>query len=83
MNFPRVDDLSAQAQYLFTISFSNFGNTMLKYSKFMHFASHSTFVCCNLIVLENTFAEWHDYRKNSKIWDTLNNCQNCPKNRKV
>ena len=24
-----------------------------------------------------------DYRKNSKIWDTLNNCHNCPKNRNV
>ena len=24
-----------------------------------------------------------DYRKNSKIWDTSNNCHNCPKNRKV
>ena len=24
-----------------------------------------------------------DYRKNSKIWDTSNNCNNCPKNRKV
>ena len=23
------------------------------------------------------------YRKNSKIWDTPNNCHNCPKNRKV
>ena len=23
------------------------------------------------------------YRKNSKILDTSNNCQNCPKNRKV
>ena len=23
------------------------------------------------------------YRKNSKIWDTSNNCNNCPKNRKV
>ena len=23
------------------------------------------------------------YRKNSKIWDTSNNCQNCLKNRKV
>ena len=23
------------------------------------------------------------YRKNSKIWDTSNNCHNCPKNRKV
>ena len=22
------------------------------------------------------------YRKNSKIWDTSNNCHNCPKNRK-
>ena len=22
-------------------------------------------------------------RKNSKIWDTSNNCHNCPKNRKV
>ena len=24
-----------------------------------------------------------DYRKNSKIWDTSNNCHNCSKNRKV
>ena len=24
-----------------------------------------------------------NYRKNSKIWDTSNNCHNCPKNRKV
>ena len=23
------------------------------------------------------------YRKNSKIWDTSNNCHNCPKNREV
>ena len=23
------------------------------------------------------------YRQNSKIWDTSNNCHNCPKNRKV
>ena len=23
------------------------------------------------------------YRKNSKIWDTSNNCHNCPKDRKV
>ena len=23
------------------------------------------------------------YRKNSKIWDTSNNCHNCPKNNKV
>ena len=23
------------------------------------------------------------YCKNSKIWDTSNNCHNCPKNRKV
>ena len=23
------------------------------------------------------------YRKNFKIWDTSNNCHNCPKNRKV
>ena len=23
------------------------------------------------------------YSKNSKIWDTSNNCNNCPKNRKV
>ena len=23
------------------------------------------------------------YRKNSKIWDTSNNCHNCPKNSKV
>ena len=23
------------------------------------------------------------YRKNSKIWDTSNNCHNCPKNKKV
>ena len=25
----------------------------------------------------------YDYRKNSKIWDTSNNCHICPKNRKV
>ena len=25
----------------------------------------------------------YNYRKNSKIWDTSNNCHNCPKNRKV
>ena len=24
-----------------------------------------------------------NYRRNSKIWDTSNNCHNCPKNRKV
>ena len=24
-----------------------------------------------------------NYRKNAKIWDTSNNCHNCPKNRKV
>ena len=23
------------------------------------------------------------YRKNSKIWDTSNNCHNCPKNLKI
>ena len=28
------------------------------------------------------FLYW-SYRKNSKIWDTSNNCHNCPKNRKV
>ena len=27
--------------------------------------------------------QWSVYRKNSKIWDTSNNCHNCPKNRKV
>ena len=27
--------------------------------------------------------EDNSYRKNSKIWDTSNNCHNCPKNRKV
>ena len=30
----------------------------------------------------NTFMG-NNYRKNSKIWDTSNNCHNCPKNRKV
>ena len=25
----------------------------------------------------------YDYRKNSKIWDTSNNCHHCSKNRKV
>ena len=28
------------------------------------------------------FPKW-PYRKNSKIWDTSNNCHNCPKNRIV
>ena len=27
----------------------------------MHFASNSSFVCCILIVLENSFAERHDW----------------------
>ena len=31
-----------------------------------------------LMVTENGY-----YRKNSKIWETSNNCHNCPKNRKV
>ena len=29
------------------------------------------------------YSEDIHYRKNSKIWDTSNNCHNCPKNRKV
>ena len=33
--------------------------------------------CCTLNACQLT------YRKNSKIWDTSNNCHNCPKNRKV
>ena len=28
------------------------------------------------------FQQYFSYRKNSKIWDTSNNCHNCPKNRK-
>ena len=33
---------------------------------------------------QNTMsAKLEMYRKNSKIWDTSNNCHNCPKNRKV
>ena len=35
-------------------------------------------------VIDDVVSEWHtNYRKNSKIWDTSNNCHNCPKNRKV
>ena len=30
-----------------------------------------------------TTCDFTFYRKNSKIWDTSNNCHNCPKNRKV
>ena len=33
-------------------------------------------VCVPLLTVNN-------YRKNSKIWDTSNNCHSCPKNRKV
>ena len=39
-----------------------------------------------LLSLVFEFSIWYDlsktYRKNSKIWDTSNNCHNCPKNRK-
>ena len=48
---PQVDVRNAQAQYLFTISISNLGHTMRKYTEFMHFSLHSAFVCCNLIDL--------------------------------
>ena len=33
--------------------------------------------------LVSLVSEDDSYRKNSKIWDTSNNCHNCPKNRKV
>ena len=48
---PQVDDHNAQAQYLFTVSISDLGHTMWKYMDFVHFALHSIFVCCNLVVL--------------------------------
>ena len=36
-----------------------------------------------VIVLKMGQFGFTKYRKNSKIWDTSNNCHNCPKNRKV
>ena len=50
-NPPQVVVHNVQAQYLFTISISDLGHTMQKYTDFVHFALHSIFVCCNLIVL--------------------------------
>ena len=39
---------------------------------------------CNVIRISLIAAQpKYSYRKNSKIWDTSNNCHNCPKNRKV
>ena len=55
-----VDVHNAQAQYLFTVSISDLGHTMRKYMEFVHFALHLIFVCCYLIDLLSTFAEWHD-----------------------
>ena len=50
----------------------------------------STYLSKALLYLPLTDVQWHcprkqtgSYRKNSKIWDTSNNCHNCPKNRKV
>ena len=34
-------------------------------------------------LVNNIYKKRLKYRKNSKIWDTSNNCHNCPKNRKV
>ena len=34
-------------------------------------------------IIVNEILKFLTYRKNSKIWDTSNNCHNCPKNRKV
>ena len=47
----QVDVRNTQAQYLFTVSISDLGHTMQKYTEFIHFALHSVFVCCNLIDL--------------------------------
>ena len=60
-----------------------------------HIVSWKLFVCVRLVVLWldvyhifhimslNTEISFGLYRKNYKIWDTSNNCHNCPKNRKV
>ena len=50
-NPPQADVHNAQAQYLFTVSISNLGHKMRKFSEFMHFALHSISVCCHLIDL--------------------------------
>ena len=39
-------------------------------------ASIESCICCKIHRITG-------YRKNSKIWDTSNNCHNCPKTRKV
>ena len=55
-----------------------------------HLASHGSFdddsgILVSLLhSLTPIEKEGNDnYRKNSKIWDTSNNCHNCPKNRNV
>ena len=57
---------------------------MALYKKLYHFLLPSTPVLSNLCAC-SFIPNWKvlNYRKNSKIWDTSNNCHNCPKNRKV
>ena len=38
---------------------------------------------CRYISAAENSKMYFDYRKNSKIWDTSNNCHNCPKIGKV
>ena len=44
---------------------------------------HTCEVKINAVLLYGHVGKIWRYRKNSKIWDTSNNCHNCPKNRKV
>ena len=48
--------------------------------------SNKALVLAYLVHVQNYFLETENYkiyRKNSKIWDTSNNCHNCPKIGKV
>ena len=47
------------------------------------FDTKMAILCWCAIKTHITHSLSNDYRKNSKIWDTSNNCHNCPKNRKV
>ena len=42
-NPPQVDVHNVQAQYLFTVSISDLGHTMRKYTELMHFALQCLF----------------------------------------
>ena len=46
-------------------------------------ARNSAYLKAILRLLRCVSESIYQYRKNSKIWDTSNNCHKCPKNRNV